>query len=309
MDVSIIIISYNTRELTLACLRSVYQQTRDVAFEVIVLDNASSDGSADAIAAGFPQTRLIRLEKNVGFARGNNLAAVDAQGDFFLLLNPDTEIMDAAVQKVVAFARNRRTPTITGGRTFFADGSLNYNSCHGRLTPWSAFCMGMGLSSVFRRSWLFDPESLGCWKRDTVRKVDAVTGCFLLIDRHLWKKLNGFDESFFMYGEDTDLCLRAWQTGASCVIFPDARLIHHGGQSEKVRADKMLRLFRAKGQLIQRHWPRYQKGFGIEMLSLWIWTRMVGLRLLSGLGISDGSGYAEWREIWGRRREIGAARS
>jgi GT2 family glycosyltransferase len=304
MDLSILVISYNTRALTLACLRSVYEQTKGLEFELFVLDNASSDGSADAIATEFTDVKLIRSEQNVGFARGNNVLAKECRGCFLLLLNPDTEIHHGAIQKALAFARIQPNASIIGARTFFADGSLNYNSCHGRPTPWSLFCMGAGLSSIFRRSRIFNPESLGGWRRDTIRRVDAVTGCFLLLSRDLWTRLNGFDESFFMYGEDTDLCLRARQIGSPCLICPDATLIHHGGQSEPIRADKMIRLFTAKRQLIFRHWPKILVWYGVMMLYLWAWTRMVGLRVANLLGISWGSGFAVWRDIWIRRREI-----
>src|SRR5687768_13513466 len=131
MDVSILIISYNTRQLTLRCLRSVYEQTREVSFEVIVCDNASSDGSADAISREFPQVQLVALAENVGFARANNMIAQqEARGKYLLLLNPDTEILEGAVQKAVAFAEGKPDAGVVGGRTYFADRRLNQTSCH-----------------------------------------------------------------------------------------------------------------------------------------------------------------------------------
>jgi len=169
MDVSILVISYNTCDLTLACLESVFKETRQVTFEVILLDNASADGSADAVAERCPQVRLMRSGQNLGFAKGNNVAAREAQGEYLLLLNSDTVVLDGAIDKVVSFARSRPDTGIVGGRTYFGDGSLNPTSCHGRPTPWSLLCMGLGLSSVFRGSRLFDPESIGGWRRDSVR--------------------------------------------------------------------------------------------------------------------------------------------
>jgi GT2 family glycosyltransferase len=300
---SILVISHNTRELTLACLRSLFEQTHGLEFEVIVVDNASTDGSAEAIAVAFPSARLIEPGTNLGFAAGNNLAARHARGELLLLLNPDTVIQDGAVQKAVAFARDNPEAGIVGGRTLFADGTLNPSSCHGRPTPWSLFCAGVGLSSVFRRSPWFDPESLGPWRRDTVREVPAVTGCFLLIRRELWERLGGFDESFFMYGEETDLCLRAAKLGQRCVICPDAQLIHYGGRSERARADKMVKLFRAKAQLFERHWRPGWIGFGIAMLKLWALTRMVAFGLASLVSPRRAEAYETWREIWRRRGE------
>ena len=303
MDLSILIISYNTRELTLACLRSVYEQTSGIDFEVIVADNASGDGSADAIATDFPQARLIRLEENIGFARANNLAARQAQGEYVLLLNPDTVILDQAITKALQFIRSHSDVGIVGGRTFYADGTLNYTSCHGRPTIWSLTCMGLGLASLFRRSRVFNPESLGAWRRDTPRVVDAVTGCFLMISRQLWQRLGGFDESFFMYGEETDLCLRARAAGARCMICPDAKLIHHGGRSERARAERMIRLFRAKVQLLHKHWRRGTQWFGVAMLRLWAWDRMIAFRLATLIKSDCQIGYETWRAVWVRRHE------
>jgi GT2 family glycosyltransferase len=277
--------------------------------------------------------RLIQLDKNVGFAAGNNLAAREATSNWLLLLNPDTVILDGAIQKAYLFATEKsgdrsqywrkalpqqcRRPTgicsqkseypgqslIVGGRTLFADGSLNPTSCHGVPTLWSLLCMGVGLSSLFRQSRVFDPESLGRWKRDSVREVDAVTGCFLLINREIWQHLGGFDESFFMYGEETDLCWRARKMGIKCVIYPDAQLIHYGGKSEKTRADKMVRLFAAKTRLFEKHWHPGHIWFGVRMLELWAWSRMTAQNVLRWFKPSLNGGYRTWREIWRRRNE------
>lgn len=304
MELSILVVSYNTCQLTLDCLRSVYEQTRLLKFEVIVLDNQSHDGSAEAIARRFPEVQLKALTRNIGFARGNNLAAEAATGEFLLLLNPDTVILDDAIQRVMRFAGEHPEAAIFGGRTIFADGKLNPNSCHGRPTPWSLLCMGLGLSSLFRRSRWLNPEGLGAWQRDTAREVDAVTGCFLLIRRTVWQELGGFDESFFMYGEDTDLCLRARKLGYKCMICPDATLVHHGGASEPVRADKMVRLFRAKGQLFKKHWRSGTMWFGMRMLDLWAMSRMGAFAVISRCQRSRAASYHAWRDVWRRRGEF-----
>jgi GT2 family glycosyltransferase len=275
-----------------------------VSFEAIVIDNASADGSADAIAEAFPQARLIRCDQNLGFAAANNLAARGATGEFILLLNSDTEVLDGAIQRVVAFARRHTEAGIVGGRTFFADGQLNRNSCHGRPTPWSMLCLGTGLASLFRHSALLNPEGLGPWRRDTVREVDAITGCFLLIRSELWRALRGFDESFFMYGEDTDLCLRARRANSRCVVCPEARVIHHGGASDRVRPDKIVRLFRAKAQLVRKHWQPSTVWLGLGMLRLWPLSRAAALGLLRLARPRLREAHAAWREVWQRRAEF-----
>jgi hypothetical protein len=284
-DLSIVVVSYNTRALTLDCLRSVYAQTRDVSFDVFVVDNASADGSAAAIAAEFPQVRLFALNRNLGFAAANNLAAQHATSAWLLLLNPDTVVLDGAIDKLVVFAaeQSAKDPAcgIFGGRTLFGDGQLNPTSAWGRPTPWSIFCMATGLTRLFRNRRLFNPEALPHWARDTVRAVDIVTGCFLLIRRNLWEQLGGFDPAFFMYGEEADLCLRARRRGVRCLICPDATIIHYGGASESVPAEKLVRLFSAKIRLFARHWSPTAARIGAAILRAHAFIRVAAFGVLA----------------------------
>lgn len=303
-QLSIIIVSYNTRDITLACLESVYAQTKATSFEVIVLDNASTDGSADAIAERFPQAKLIRHPTNLGFAGGNNLAAKEAVGEYLLLLNPDTVVLDGAIDKLMAFAAANPEAGIWGGRTVFADGSLNPTYCWKRQTVWSTFCCGTGLNSVFRGSRIFDPEAMGAWNRERTPEVDIVSGCFLLMTRSLWEKLGGFDPAFFMYGEEADMCLRARTMGARPRITMDATIVHLGGASERVRADKLVRLLKAKVLLIRRHWSPAAAKFGVGMLTMWPLTRALAWGLLAGFKGASGRESAQvWSSVWQRRRE------
>lgn len=302
-DVSIIIVSYNTCELTCACIESVYAQTT-IPFELLVVDNQSSDGSAEQIAARFPGATLITPDENLGFARANNLAAQRAIGDYLLLLNPDTVVLDRAIDRLVAFARQHPANGIYGGRTRFADGSLNPTSCWGRSTPFSEFAFATGLSAAFRRSGWLNPEEMGNWQRDSVREVDIVTGCFFLITRDLWQRLGGFHPDFFMYGEEADLCLRARQLGARPIITPDATIIHYGGRSEQQPARKMIRMLRVRRMLMQRHWPPAWVPFGRAMQCLTVWQRRCAFNLLALLGRRGARERAAlFAEIWRRRAE------
>ena len=302
-ELSILIVSYNTCPLTLTCLDSVYTETHDLSFEVIVVDNASADGSAKEIRERFPSVILHESPTNLGFAAANNLAARLARGRHLLLLNPDTVVLDGAVQKLHRFALARPEAGIVGGRTFFEDGSLNPTSCRGRPTPWSLLCRGLGLSTLFPGSSLLDSESLGPWQRDSVREVDIVTGCLLLISRALWEELGGFDPAFFMYGEESDLCLRARARGFRPMITPEARIIHLGGASEPVRADKMVRLLRALVLLVRRHWSARSAPFGVAMLWLWAATRAIGARVLPRALVQRNESIAAWPEVFARRAE------
>lgn len=296
-EISIIIVSFNTREMTLDCLRSIADETKS-AHEVIVIDNASKDGSAAAVAASFPTVRLLAESQNHGFARANNIAAKYARGRYILLLNPDTVVLDGAIDRLLAFAKARPEARIWGGRTLYGDGRLNPTCCWGKMTLWSVFCTTTGLSSSFRGSRLFNPEGYGDWQRDDERAVDIVCGAFLLIPRPFWEELGGFDLRYVMYGEEADLCLRARALGASPRITPEATIIHYVGASEQVRGSKIVMLLKAKILLIRDHFPAWQKGPATWLFRLWPLTRFWASTVLRRLEKAAG-----WKEVWTRRAE------
>lgn len=301
---SIIVISYNTRQMTLDCLASVYDQT-DLAFELIVVDNASTDGSAAAIADAFPDAHLIAEDTNHGFAPAHDIALPHATAPWLLLLNPDTVVLDHAIDRLFAFAETHPEAGIWGGRTLYKDGTLNPYSVWGRMTLWSTFCRVAGLSGLRRGSETCNPETYGLWPRDRIREVDIVVGCLFLMRRADWDALGGFDPAFVMYGEEADLCLRARKAGHRPMMTPDAQIIHYGGASETVRADKMVRLMRAKTELIKRHFRPGTRHLGRTLFALWPWSRWVatGLagRVLGRASLREKS--RTWGEIWQRRSE------
>ena len=301
--VSIIVISFNTREMTLECLRSVRRETH-VPYELIVVDNASEDGSAEAIAAEFPDIDFTASPENTGFALANNMASERARGRYVLLLNPDTVVLDGAIDALVAFAERTPDARIWGGRTLFGDRSLNPTSCWRRLTLWNVFCRTTGLTGLFPKSEFFNSEAYGGWDRGTERQVDVVTGCLMLMTLEDWRALGGFEARFQMYGEEVDLCLRAIRDlGAAPRVTPGATIVHYGGASQKVRADKMVRLMRAKTELIQQHFPPVQRALGKPIFALWPWSRWMASSVLGRMGIKKGQGAEVWREVWQRRSE------
>ena len=299
---SILVVSYNTREMTLACLRSVDAETR-TPHELIVLDNASADGSAEAIAAEFPGIRLIASPENLGFAQGNNVAAEEARGEYILLLNPDTLVLRQALDTLLDFARAHPDAGIWGGRTLFPDGRLNPSSCWRRLTLWSLAMRATGLGSLLRGSPVFNAEAYGGWPRDRVREVDIVSGCLLLIRRADWERLEGFDSTFVMYGDEADLCRRAHTLGLRPMVTPEAEIVHYAGASETVRAEKRIRLYRALMTLIRRHFPRWQQPPARGMLLAVPLSRSLALTALAPLGVGSPASRAAWREVWARRAE------
>jgi GT2 family glycosyltransferase len=165
------------------------------------------------------------------------------------------------------------------------------------MTLYGLTCQFLGLSSLLRGSAIFNPEHYGGWKRDTERNVDIVTGCFLLIRRNLWNELGGFDLKFVMYGEESDLCLRARKLGARPRVTPDAQIIHYGGASQRIRADRIVRLLRGKISLVDRHFGAWTRPLALMLLRLWPASRAWTSRLTRSPGESA------WEEIWQRRAE------
>lgn len=289
-DVAIIIVSYHSARHIGDCLESVYAQCRRVSMEVIVLDNAPGDGSAEVVRNRFPEVKLVTPDRNLGFAAGVNRAAREASAEYILLLNPDTVLLSNAIDVIVEFARRRPQHGLYGGRTLRPDGGLEPSSCWGLPSLWSLTMFATGLSTLASRNRWLDPESLGRWPRDTVREVGVVTGCFLLIQRALWEKLRGFDERYFMYGEDVDLAVRAARLGYRPVICPDARLVHEVGQSATTSASKMLQVYRGKASFVRAHWRGIRRELGLILLA-------------SGVALRALLGPARWRTVWNQRRD------
>lgn len=301
-EVTVIIVSYNTRELTLKALETLYANAGDVRMRVIVWDNASADRSADAVAAAYPQAELIRSPDNLGFAVANNQAAELARSEWLLLLNPDTETYPRAVEALLRFAEAHPDAGIVGGQTVFPDGTLNPSSCWNRITAWSLFCRATGLSGIFPNSSILNTEGLGGWQRDTVRHVDIVVGCFLMIPTKLWRALGGFQAKYFMYGEEADLCLRAAKLGYRPMITPDAKIMHLVGASTPQLVPKLFQLSMARATLIRDHWSVWTQPLGLALLLLWSFNHLIK-SLLMGLIKGQSDTNRAWTILWERRAE------
>jgi len=305
-ELSIIIISYNTKQMTLECLASVYKETLCYSYDILVYDNDSQDGSAQAIAQQFPQVKLIAGKVNIGFARANNELIKSIKTKYVLLLNPDTVILDQAIDHLMDFSKQKPNAGIWGGKTLNGDKSLNPGSCFRRMTLWNQICRATGLAVIFKQSEFFNSENYGGWLRDTVRDVDIVCGCFFLITLDLWVQLDGFNKKYFMYAEEADLCLRAKKRGCSPTVTPQAVIIHYGGGSETIRSDKMVRLLRAKVTLANDHWSNWQKPLASILLRGWVLSRIIAYQIICTLMLASSKkaifkeSLGEWKTIWQR---------
>ena len=290
---SIILVSYNTVAYITRALASVYQETLQTPFEVIVVDNASTDNSLAVLRQQFPQIKLIESNQNLGFAGGVHLGVAQAKGDYLLLLNPDTVILDQAIDKLMNFAQQYPNNGIWGGVTLNNDLSLNSQHAWEKPTLKNLLFSALGLSKTFNKSAFFNSANYGAWARDSIKTVDILSGCFFLTTRPLWEQLGGLDASFFMYAEEADYCLKAKALGYQPIVTPDARIIHHGGVSHSHFSGKMIKLLKGKVELIHRHIPAYKRPIYKALLSLYVWNKYIQHKLLK----AGTEAQLEWQKV------------
>lgn len=228
MDVSIIIVNYNTRDLTLQCLRSVYEKTTGLSFEVIIVDNASSDDSLAQVKKEFPQATLIESAENLGFGRANNLGFEYSSGEYIFLLNSDTILINNAIELLWKFLKEHSEIAIVGGQLFEEDGKTTTHS-FSYLFP----SLLMELDILLRgciTSWI-ENRRLKYITRDGFDKVAYITGADMMLRRSDIQQYGFFDSSFFLYFEETELSCRYHRNGKLSVFFPKAKIIHIAGGS------------------------------------------------------------------------------
>ena len=229
-EVSVIVVSWNTKDILRQCLESLYRESNDIELELILVDNASTDGSPEMVRQEFPQAILICNSQNRGFAAANNQGIEIAKGRFVLLLNPDTVILDRAIQKTIAFAEQHPRAGAVGIRNIHADGQLQKN-CFQYASLLNLAITTSSLHRLFSNSKFFSRERMNWWDYTDSRKVDVVAGCYMLVPRKVIDEIGGLDEAYFMYGEEMDWCWRMAKAGLEVWYCNDAKIIHYGGMS------------------------------------------------------------------------------
>lgn len=300
-QVDIILVSYNTAEYTIRAIESVFQQTKTTDVNLIVVDNNSSDQSVVRIREQFPDITLIETGANLGFAGGVNVGAKAGSAEYILLLNPDTVILEGAIDKLVQFAQSTPKAGVWGGITLNNDLSLNPNNARARISFRTLLFSALGLSKLFNKSCFFNHDNYGCWDRKTERSVDVITGCFFLTPRRLWESLGGLDETFFMYAEEADYCIRAIKQGYQPRVTPTARIIHHGGVSETNLSGKMIKLLKGKAQFIKKHEPAWKQPIYKGLLLLHVFNKYLSSTLVATLKKDKQVLRNEWRTIFQQR--------
>ncbi len=227
-DVTVIIVNYNTRQLLLNCLKSIYEQTQEITFEVIVVDNASVDGSVEAVTQAFPQVHLMANRKNLGFAAANNQGIRSSGGRYILLLNPDTVVLDRAIDKTVHFADHNPDVAVVGCQVLENEATIQ-QTCFAFPSVLNLALATTGLNRLFPHSRFFARPNMGWWDRDTQRDVDVVSGMFFLVRRDAVQRVGLMDEDYFVFAEEADWCFRFHRAGWRCVFAPVAKIIHLDG--------------------------------------------------------------------------------
>lgn len=232
MKLSIVILCWNGLRVIPDCLRSIYARTHATAFEIIVPDNGSSDGTVEFIRKTYPDVRVLENGANVGFAKGNNAGMRASRGEYVLILNQDTVIHEGALDKLVSFADRHPDAGGFGCRVLNPDGSYQVSA---RLFPTVRryWVNALYLNAFQRLSHIFDYEEYAGWKGDSERQVDWQSGCCLMFRRDLLEKLGGFDEQFFYQFEEVDLCRRAYEAGFPILFTPAATITHLGRHSAR----------------------------------------------------------------------------
>ena len=237
-ELAVIIVNYNTEKLLEDCLASVFKADKPRGgLQVIVVDNGSVDGSTKMVEAKFPQVDLIKSKDNLGFAKANNVGVDHADAKYVLFLNSDTVIKRYALVKPLKYIKNH--PKV-GGLTIkllLKDGSIDYDNHRGFPTPWVSFCKLFGLSSLFPNSTFFNGYYLGFKNLNRIHSIPVAAGSYILMPTKLFKDIGKWDETFFFYGEDIDLCYKINQAGYKIVYYPKVSTLHLRGASSGLRKE------------------------------------------------------------------------
>lgn len=262
MDTSIVVVNWNTRDMLQECLESIMVGNRELSYEIVVVDNASTDGSPDMVRREFRDVALIENRYNRGFAAANNQGIEIASGRYILLLNSDTIILDDAIGKTLEFADNNPEYGVVGCQVWEDDTTIQ-ETCFSFHTPWNVFCNVTGLARIFPNSRLLGGDKMHYWDRKSDREVDVVSGMFILVRREAIEQVGLLDERFFIYCEEADWCYRMRQAGWKNYFWTGARIIHRdgGGKSTgqvnvkmEVQKIKSLLLFIRKHYGVTAEW-------------------------------------------------------
>lgn len=295
IDLSIIILNFNTKDLLRDCLKSVLKSVRQLADEVIVVDNASTDGSAAMVEKEFSsrgQVKLIQSKKNLGFAGGNNLGLKKAVGRYILFLNSDAQVKSDAFKKMINFMDSHPKAGAATAKTMLVSGGMDPDCHRGFPTPWASICYFLGLEKMFPKSKIFGQYHQFYLDLGKAHEIDAGFGTFMFVRRQALAKAGNWDENYFFYGEDLDLFYRIKKAGWQVMFYPEPLVIHHKGASSGLRkeskkitqASRQTRIKTAKASI--RAMEIFYKKFYRDKYPFWITSLVIlGIRIKGFLRI------------------------
>ncbi|MDP4086260.1 MAG: glycosyltransferase family 2 protein [Bacillota bacterium] len=241
MDLSIIIVNYNTKKLTMECIESVYNATTGInGFEIFLVDNASTDGSVEAIKKAFPNVCFIENDKNVGFSKANNQAIKVSKGRYILLLNSDTIVVENTLFDMIRFMDSFPDTGASGCKVILPTGNLDM-ACHrGFPTPSASFYYFLGLDKRYPNNPKYTGYHLNHLDMNEVHEVDCLVGAFIMVRRKVINEVGLLDETYFMYGEDIDWCYRIKEAGWKIYYNPHVKITHYKGASSRKKPFKII---------------------------------------------------------------------
>jgi GT2 family glycosyltransferase len=256
-DTSIIIVNWNTRALLLECLEALLRTPFRHKVEIIVVDNGSDDGSQEAVLGLGSAVRLIENRVNLGFAKANNVGIRASSGRYLCLMNSDVRVLDDCVDLLYEFMEKNASIGLAGPKILSPDMALQ-DSCRKFPTIWNSFCGALRLNRLLPKSAFFSDEHMAYFSHDETTSVDSLAGCFLMIRKEAIEKVGFFDEQFFIYAEEVDLCKRLWAFGWDVVFYPEARAIHHHGASS---ARQPMRFALEQQRSVLKYWRKHHELF------------------------------------------------
>lgn len=246
-DLSIIILNYNVKDLLIDCLESIFQNknSRD-NWQIIVVDNASDDGSAEALRKKYPQVELVVNKKNLGFAGGNNVGVKLAKAPIILFLNPDTIVLGQVIQKSYQYIMGNPDIGALTCRVELPNGQMDY-SCHrGFPTPWNSLMFFSGMSKLFPNSAIFSGYNASYLDTKTTHEIDCLTGAFMMVRKIAGEQINWWDTDYFFNGEDIEFCYQLKLKGWKIYFYPEEKILHFKGSSSGLKKSGLMKVNKQK---------------------------------------------------------------
>ena len=252
--VSVVLVTWNAKKYVMECLESLREHCREVCDEVIIVDNASSDGTPELIARMFPEFKLICNTENMGFAKANNVGLLQCTGEIVCLVNSDVKFTSNCITPMLTYMEKNPSVGMLGPKMLGGDGKIAYRSTLRFPTVWNTFCRALGLDVAFKGSRFFGGLLMSDFDHKTTMPVEVLVGWFWVVRREALRRVGLLDTQFFMYGEDIDWCYRFHESGEGVVFFAEAEAYHYGGASSSAAPARFyLEACRANWRYFHKH--------------------------------------------------------